>query len=357
MSQAEIERLLAEADRMGYAEPAAIQLVEEAVRLADAMGNLDEAFDLRLEIADRVYYSGDWNRLLVHFGWCLGQHDADPARFPAEHLLWKYKWVVNESARMTVIARDTLLGLVDDLERRFQAAGSTLRAAHGHRAVAMAKLGEPAATREAMARWLEVPRDWLADCLACEPDSEIELLEQLGEHDEALDKALALIASDRRCGEVPHRTHARALFVLRQRDPEAARAQHHAGLPLVERSVKLIEAQAQHLVYAALEGLDDVAVRMLERNLPGALTFPTAWERMLYVSAVERASEAWLTRGRESLPLRLPEGVTLEGSERGEVETAALHGWASTTAARIAADFDARNGNEEVSRWRQTWCR
>ncbi len=348
MSDDELARIWAEVARLPKNSAAAVALLEEGARIADSRGDRQAGWDLRDALMSRVYHTGDWDKLLVHFGWSIAQHDREPERFPAEDVLWKYKWVVNEAARMPQIARPRLIALLGDMEQRFRAAGSSMRAVHQHRAVVMAKLGELDAARAAMGEWTACARDWLSDCVACEPDSRAELLAESGDEAGALAACEELLKSRAGCAEVPHRTHARMLAPLRARgDFERAMHHHRAGDPLSRPLAKLVEAHAQHLDFAAAEGLDDEAIGILDRHLAGAMAHPTAWERMIFWTAAARALSSLAERGRDRVPLRVPEDA---GVDR-DATTEALAAWARRNASDIAAAFDRRNGNAHVSTW------
>jgi hypothetical protein len=351
VSAAEIGRLLDEVTKLPYRSPAAIALLEEAIRIADATNDAQQSYDLRQDVMSRVYYTGDWDKLLLHFGHCISLSDGDPERFSEYDLLWKYKWVVNEAARMPVMGRERVLGLLDDMERRFVAHGSTGRAVHQHRSVALAKLGDLAGVPEAIDLWFDTPRDRLSDCSACELDCRVELLQQLSEHDAAFERATALLDEGRGCAEIPHRTYARTLGYLRRADDARAADHHRRGYRLCKKMQKLVEAHGQHLMHAGVVGDDDEAVTMLERHLPGALSHPCAWERLPFLAAVRHVAKLWRDRGRASLSIRFPKETGLSGT----IETDELVDWAAGELRRTAGAFDERNGNTKVSEWVRQW--
>lgn len=349
----ELARIETELDRAVPA-PTRVALLERAIDLSDANASRDDGWFFRLELMSAIYHTGDWDKLLLHFGWCIAAHDADPERFPDYDLLWKYKWVINEAARMPQIARARLVALVDDMERRFRGAGSTLRAVHEHRAIVMARIGERDATREAIALWEVASRDDLSDCRACDPDTLADTLHLIGETEGAVEVARALLASRMTCAEIPHRVHARLLASLVARGEHDAAADHHArGYALCRRSDKLVEAHGHHLAHAGRVALDDDVFAMFERHVAGALRYPAVWDRMVFLACARLAFGAVARRRqrhlRHGLPMRLPDEVRID--DRDAPTARALAAWADAEATALATAFDRRNGNDAVSRW------
>ncbi len=358
---AQLKEIRRERDRLSNQRTAAaVALYERAIKLCDAHNALDEGWEERAGLMHAVYYTGDWDKLLIHFGWCLAQHDRDPERFSAGELYWEYKWVVERGSHMPQIARDRLEGLLADMDRRFAAAGSTGRAVHQQRAIIMARLGEPEAAREAVAQWQRTGRDWLSDCRACEADHHAAVLAILGDRDGALERALKVIDGSTQCSEVPHQTHARVLVPLWQSGRRDAALHHHRlGYSMAREQSKLIEAHGIHLAFAAMAGLDDEIVPLIERHLPGALASPTAWERMIFLTATGFAVAQLAERGRTALAVRLPEGVARDLAAQGprgeegddSVPLDAFIAWLDERARATAEAFDRRNGNAFVTRW------
>ena len=328
---------------------ARVALLDRAVELADSCGSPEDGWRLRLQLMSAIYYTGDWDKLLLHFGWCITQHDRDPERFSDYELLWKYKWVVNEAACFPQIGAARLRGLLDDMERRFLLAGSSMRAVHQYRALVSAKLGDMESARAWLVHWDASARDWLSDCAACDPDGRADLLGMLGDADGLIEGAERLIASRSRCGEIPHRTHGRVLAPLwRLGEQERAVAHHHTGYRMVRANPKLVEAHGQHIALAAAAGRDADAIAMLERHLEDALRLPAAWERMTFLTSVAYALRMLEAHGVRELGIRVP------GRHEGALTpTDRLAAWAQAEADALISAFDARNGNTVIG----DWCR
>src|SRR5437868_5986567 len=93
MSREQLEKLQFESWGL-EASPAKVAILEQAVQLADSLGDASESFDIRQQLIEAATFGGMEDRALVAFSWCLAQSDKDPDRFPEEDLLWKYKWIL-----------------------------------------------------------------------------------------------------------------------------------------------------------------------------------------------------------------------------------------------------------------------
>ncbi|UJR87200.1 hypothetical protein [Sandaracinus amylolyticus] len=343
-------------DQLTHAVPAAarVALLERAVQLCDAHDAIDVAWSYREELLSAVYYTGDWDKLLVHFAWCLGRHDREPARFPLNDLLWKYKWVVTEAACMPQIGRARLLALLADMERRFLAAGSTQRAVHEHAAIVHTSLGDADVARAALTRWEQTERDWLSDCVACEHATRASLLDELGDADASLEVLRGILARRLTCAEEPHRTYAKLVAPLWRRGERAhAIEAFRQGYPLVRGGDKHVDSHAAYLRFVAAAGLDDEAVAMFERHVAAAVACPSAWPRMLFFEATRFAMSTLAARGHRVVAARLPEGVDVPDRDRATVE--ALASWAGAQAEKHVAAFERRNGNDHMRRFVRRW--
>src|ERR1043165_2002174 len=99
-----IDRLLEKSNELKNG-PERIDVLEEAVRIADEQGELDAGFRARLELIEAATFGGRPDILLTAFAWCLAEHDRDPDRFDRKDLLWKYMWVVGNIVEFPHITR------------------------------------------------------------------------------------------------------------------------------------------------------------------------------------------------------------------------------------------------------------
>ena len=58
-----------------------VALLQEAVDAADAINEVEGAFDTRMLLIETTYYVGDPIAALAAFAWCVARRDEEPERF------------------------------------------------------------------------------------------------------------------------------------------------------------------------------------------------------------------------------------------------------------------------------------
>src|SRR5262245_26585811 len=116
---AAMQLLYEQAQELPYG-PAKIALLEEAVRLADAVEEVDAGFGLRMELTQAATFGGRHDVSIVAYAWCLAQADRNPDRYLDHQLLWQYKWVVDHAYEFPDISLGKIYELLEDLRRRFR---------------------------------------------------------------------------------------------------------------------------------------------------------------------------------------------------------------------------------------------
>lgn len=76
--------------------PAKLGFLEEAARVADVNGMVEEAYEARSEIVDVATFCGYPMKALIAFSWQLGKFDQQPEQYDEETLLWSYKWILGK---------------------------------------------------------------------------------------------------------------------------------------------------------------------------------------------------------------------------------------------------------------------
>jgi Gene 66 (IR5) protein len=335
--------------------PAKVAMVEEAVRLADAQGDLEEGFRTREELITAAMFAGQPDVELVAFSWCLSQCDREPEKFPENDMLWKYKWVLDSIGLFPQVTRRQIEDMLEDMSRRYHRAGSTMHAVHTLRRDLAMYMGDAKKAEEAHLEMERTRRDRLSNCAACVADGTVEYLAFLGRPGDALERAKPILAGHERCSEVPQRTYALVLLpMLRERRLTEAMSCHLKGYRLIARNPKFVNMVARHLTFLALTGNLPRAVRMLERHLPDALnTTGVLWQFDFYLSALvlfDRLREQGQTEIRLRLPTTLAGPIFGNTDARGRFVLAELSQWFQERSADLANRFDARNGNDHHQR-------
>ncbi|HEY9282663.1 MAG TPA: hypothetical protein VIP46_04325 [Pyrinomonadaceae bacterium] len=346
-----VERLLAEALESIKDGPEKIAVLEEAVRHADAAGDLKLQYAAREDLVEAAYFGGAPDKAVVAYTWCLAQFDRHPGEFDEWRLLWRYKWMVNVIPDFPQIPREQIHGMIEDMERRFRRGGYGLRSVHQYRYRVARFMGErDEAIRQYRRSQAESPDD-VSDCQACRIDEQSSFHVYTGDDARALEIAQSLVSFRHFCRTVPERTFARLLLpLLRLRRAEEAADFHRRGYRLSEvRSHGSIEYVSDHVVYLALSGDPLGAARMAAKHYRWSEENHNPHERFIFYRAAWLALDLLAGRGLTEVALRLPPTFPL-CEESCLYETARLRDWFSARALEIARRFDARNGNDHFTR-------
>ena len=340
-----IEEIRGQAVRLPHGS-ARLALLEEAVRLADSLGDVDLAYDLRHLLCETATFSGRSDVLLVAFSWCIAQHDRAPGRFSDFLLLWRYKWVVGNVVAFPEVPLPRILQLLEDMERRYREAGSSMHATWKLRRDLYRHMGDRARASEAHARFRKARRDRFSDCIACVAYDDCVYHSSHRRWTRALEAAAPVLDGRLACMEQPHITYGRVLIpYLRLGRLDEARDAHRRGYALVKGKPQFVSQQAEHLVFESLVGDPSRAKGMLERHLPDALNAVGGMEPLDFLMAARTWTDRMLGRGVGRLKLRLPAGPPPPDAS-GASDLERLGGWFLEQARGIADRFDARNGTD-----------
>lgn len=329
--------------------PARIMLLEEAARLADSHGRVDQGFAAREELIETGTFSGYPEKSLVAFSWCLAQYDRDPQHYSEHDLLWRYKWIGAALARFPQITRQQINDMLADMGRRYQQAGAGLRSVYKlHWRLAM-EMGNREEASHYHRLWEQSPNDWLTDCRACECNDLAEYQIFTGQDDQALTTVAPILRGSLRCAEIPHLTLGLVLQPLFRLGRLAEAMQHHhKGYRLTSDNREFLPQMADHLTFLVLTDNLAKGVKLLEKHLPWALEATALTRRFDFYLAARFLLERLQESGKESIKLRLPQ--TFPGyQESGKYDVAALAAWFDEQLKELAGRFDARNGNEWFS--------
>lgn len=206
-----------------------IQILLQIVARQDVTGDIDSAYQTRMQLMDHATFASRTDLLMVCYAWCLATFDKHPNRFDQSALLWRYKWVLSNATDFAAISSSEIDRLLADFGRRIVAAGYNVRTHMRMRMTVHLHRGELDQAIEIGQASRELPRDSMSDCLACELDSEVEMLRLCDRHDEAIERAKPLLSEKLTCSHVPQRTRASLLpsFVATGREELITQNQSH----------------------------------------------------------------------------------------------------------------------------------
>jgi tetratricopeptide (TPR) repeat protein len=358
MSRSTILDLFAQIDGLPFGA-AERSLIDRAIAIADESGEDALAYEARMRLTASAKMTGDTDAMLASFGWCLGMHDRDPARFPLRvgelDLLWQFKWMAGTLGASPLFPRSEIEAVLTEMETRYRRAGvgmsGVLQARFDD---AVDNLGE-AEAELARAALRRAPRDEYSHCDACVRSEDAAYLASVGREAEALGRFEEIVDQNLSCGEEPETALSRALLPwLRVGDFETAKAAHLRSYRLARSSSDNIGIIANHLVFCAVTGNEARGLTLLERHI-GWLAHDSLNARAHFAAlrsfgvlldAVVRSGHGDATvRGADASAL-----VPFFGSHDGEWTAADLAAASWAAAERLAHAFDERNGNDRHRR-------
>src|SRR5262245_32280368 len=263
-----------------------IAALEEAVRMADTLGDAEAGYEARQGLIEAATFGGRPELSLVAFSWCLAHSDAHPERYDVHTLLWQYKWVAGELDEFPQITRAQIDESLHDLEVRSGKAGYSPYAAQTLRWTLSIGMGDGPAAREAFAKFEKSKRDSLGDCRACVQSARVWYFDFIDDWEQAAKAAEPILRGQMTCREVPHRTYGhllRPLFELGRLD-EALEC-HRKGYRMIQRNPKMLPRIADHLVLLALTANTVKSLKLVSTHLAGALAATSPRHRYEFLRA------------------------------------------------------------------------
>ncbi|AWB43634.1 hypothetical protein DCC85_04945 [Paenibacillus sp. CAA11] len=261
---------------------AKVEVLEEAIRVADSMGDIDLGYEARSELVETATFHGYPMKALVAFSWQLGQFDKDPERFDDYSLFWSYKWMLDQVPSFPDISRTQIENLLEDMRNRYREYGYSDRTYYYYRFVLGMKYGEAKAAEPYLKKFQEMEPDDMSNCQACEQDQLVEFQTMLGNYEEALRLAKPILKGRMTCGEVPHVTLAYLLKPLYDLGRlEEAKEYHLKGYRLIKGQRDFPEQFGQHIGYLTL--VDPIrALEVFEECVGLTLNHENPHDKMIF---------------------------------------------------------------------------
>ncbi|MFD0900176.1 hypothetical protein [Actinomadura sediminis] len=341
MSVEDVYELMRRAEELPYGEARTV-LVEDALRRADAAGDEELAFRVRIALTNAYHYGGEPAKAFATFSRTLADHDRDPGRFGAAHsLLWQMKAVVNALTKFPEIPLDRTYAVLDDMERRYRAGGHSLQAVYHYRCAVARHVGDPAAL-DWFAKWRAAERDELSDCAGCDPTGMLYQLLDAGRYDEALEVAAPVLNAELTCSEQPQGVQSGLMQVYLRTGRYAEAAEMHRRAYRVHRTQLADLADiGEHLEFCGLTGNEARGVEIVERHLGWLDRAPHPHAAMRFAASAALVLGRASAAGHGAATLRRPAaGVRAAAG----VPVLALRAELAAFATELAARFDARNG-------------
>lgn len=319
---------------------------ERLVAEAEATGDTPLLLEALFNLAGAYAYSSEKDKFFVPFARLLRMWDERPADFDgakAHHLHWIFKWVANGMLDQPDVPLAAIEKWHGEMEHRYRLAGHSERAVRQSEFRIARHLGDTARAGVAHAAWLAADRDGMADCHACELHGQGSWQVDRGRDEAALRTWEAVLAGQYTCAHEPHNVLASSLLPLvRLGRLDEARAHHLRGYRLVRTMESMRGAVSSHVEFCALTGNEARALEILSEH-PAYFTDTGDPDALMDHLAVTAALMRRLVAlGHADLDVPGPAGTAWTAG--------ALLAHAEREAAAVAARFDARNGNDAVSR-------
>ncbi|MCL2490454.1 MAG: hypothetical protein FWF36_07015 [Propionibacteriaceae bacterium] len=272
-ARTQVETLLAEEQRLWYG-PQQRAVIDEAVALADEIGDEDLQFKARMALTNCAVMTGDTDAQLSSFAWCLAKNDQDPARFagsPRGDVLWHYKWAIDALVGSPIFSRSQIEVALDDMEAHYRQANAGLQGVLWARWHYADNTGLIDQAKDLHRQFLATPRDRYSNCAACTRSGLAGFAVSVGDEAEALRLVDEIINGDyegpHSCAEEPERALSKVLEpMLHAGQFDEARVAHLRSYRMARTNPNLIDEAARQYQDA---GMPDRAAEMLvnEANL------------------------------------------------------------------------------------------
>lgn len=331
--------------------PAKVGVMEQAVRLADALNDVETSYQVRLNLLEACTFGGYPEKALVAFAWCQTQFDKDPERFEEHDLLWRQKWIIDKLANFPQFSKQQIYEMLDDMARRYEAWGAGKRSELKLRYSIAYAMGDKSETRRLMGEWEKTYRDDLTDCEACEVDDLVEMNTFFGDYESAVKAGDVVLKTPLRCMHVPHTTHARLLkplfFLGRYQE---AMQNHRKGYPMIRDNPAFLCGASQTLEFLVLTDNLGKATKVLEAHLSWATDTKELWMRFRFYLSALLLLNTLLDRGKETISLTLNQTCPY-AEPGGKIDLKAMRDRMMKEAEAIGASFDKRNENTYFKDW------
>ena len=327
-----------------------LELLEQAVRLADSLGDVAAGWDARDALMEAATMGGYPEKTLVAFGWNLAQFDrvGDQYGWDEDDLLWKYKWVINSLWNFPSITRTQIEAAFADFQARLERFGYGSRTLYYFRWIYESARGDRAAAEGWRSEWSRTKRDGISDCSACEASFVVDYLRD--DPTAALEAAKPILNGRLRCAEVPHTTLAAILEpMLKMGQFEEAVSAHRRGYKMIRDNQEFLIAAGQHMAFLAYTHNLPKALELFECHLPWALATADMNRRYSFYGDALALLRRLRDAGQSYVQLKVPKNFAVQPSSDG-LKVAALEAHLLSEVTTIAAAFDARNGTDQFTR-------
>jgi tetratricopeptide (TPR) repeat protein len=336
-------------------------LYAAALKLAEASNDTKRATDIRGDYIDSLVFQGRYELAIPHFAILLSVLDQPGQQiswFEQIQILWRYKWFVSNMTNFPNVPKVQIEQMLADMEKRYVSFNPmTFPTIFYFKQSVYNSMGdhEKAAIFEKKFKEFgeaESPLYSLKDCDACECSSNVSRFFWRKQYNEALAEAAPILSGSLKCETVPRSTYPAVILseILRDNgDPELAEK-------WFKKAIKLLNADNQEMVsfgklicYLTRVGNTPKAISLFESQFWESVDTNNLNAVFHFYNAAWYLFDTLVKAGTAQIKLSLPENERLY-SISGQYVTAEVVDFLQSEVLRIAALFDARNGNDHYVR-------
>ncbi|MGB8194261.1 MAG: hypothetical protein WCF67_20180 [Chitinophagaceae bacterium] len=348
------ESLMEMADSLPYGSERT-DFREKAINLADLQGTEQQQFNARKDFVDDVCSEGSFTeKYFTVFPWLLKYAQTKGTDDEKMIVLWYYKWVVMVMPDFPAVTKAQIENTLEDLKKRYVEYGSNEKVYHQYAYEAYRNMGDLEKGKYHHDRWKKFKkRDYLDDCEACVINRDVTFRIFANDLTGALKVAAPLLTRKLTCTHIPKDTYTNFIIpLLREGSNELA---DEFALKLAKTLSRtkfggdIFNAHVL-LVYYTKQEEYTKAVKLFERFSKTDVDQKNLSRRFYFYTAAQKLFSN-IPKEKVTMTIR-NKAAYYQANNNYNVK--ALAEWFDKETDRIAGLFDKRNGNNFLSREKET---
>ena len=334
------------ADYSPEKEKQLLQIVKEAQKI----NNLDIEIDARLEYISTVTHLNKPEKTLAYFPWILAMSDKHPDKVSLSRVLWQYKWVASRLGEFSHISKDKILGIMEDMKRRYVAAGYGMKTIHYFFQDLYCDLGEPELAAEHHELWKTTTgNSSISDCEACVTNTMLEYELWKGNYQACIDMAEPILAKKLTCATVPEMTYSKVISAqINLNQLEEALNLYKTAIKELETDRANLDHYGRFIILLSLTENHVAAKELFIKQLPYAIAAQCDFYTIQFYIGVLFFLKTLQQDGHQEFVL--PEALTLPvANTENNYQVSELIPYFEKEVDKIADAFNHRNENEFYS--------
>jgi cellulose synthase operon protein C len=336
----EILALMAEAAKLPYESLTKMELLDEAIRRADAHHEVRLGIEARLAYIRVGAALARGDAIAVAFTWCLHQYDRQPDLFAGRDLFAEYSLVIGRVANFDTVSRAQMEAMIGDFGARLVRAGEPAGREWIEWLMAAGDLGDRDLARRAAGELRRLRQQWLLRTALWFKHAVF-----IGDEDEALRIAEAEVLAPGRAGAFDRTWSVLPLLLLKRGRVAEARRLLRRALGQVTIHDNYYWVYGKTVAGLALAGELADALKLCGRCQRALSDHADPLSHLHFHMDMLVLFDRLHALGREAVLVRFTDAVPGK-QPNGKYTVAAVRDWMRGRATDLAARFDQRNGND-----------